>query len=334
MSANVKQMFSVREVPWHREGEVVAEYPGSWAEARKLAGLDWNPVKQAVYKLVGIDPTGQPIYEQIPGFQEIARSDNMQTIFVTQDSYPLITHDDFGEIFEAVLQTNKDSMKVETGGVLEDSRKVWMLVSLKETFKVKGDKSPHQPFVAITARHDARGAVTARATAIRIVCANTFRASEMEGERTGYTYSFPHRGKEGSWRNRLDDAREAVMGIRKEIREYIDMMEGLYGIKVTPAQTEAFLTAFIPAPPKGLTTDRVAKNIDEARQSIRTILTSPTIDGSGIAGTVGGLVQAAGEYADHVRRAQSWETKINRTIIRPEPLKARALTMAMEAAKA
>src|SRR5215472_5475618 len=43
MPANVESMFSVREMPWHREGTVLADYPGDRDEARKLAGLDWDP---------------------------------------------------------------------------------------------------------------------------------------------------------------------------------------------------------------------------------------------------------------------------------------------------
>jgi len=49
-----------------------------------------------------------------------------------------------------------------------------------------------------------------------------------------------------------------------------------------------------------------------------------------IAGTPYGLVQAAGEYLDHVRNARSWETRLNRTLIRPEPLKHRALSLVRE----
>jgi hypothetical protein len=43
MPANVESMFSVRQMPWHREGTILADYPGSWAYARVLAGLDWDP---------------------------------------------------------------------------------------------------------------------------------------------------------------------------------------------------------------------------------------------------------------------------------------------------
>jgi phage/plasmid-like protein (TIGR03299 family) len=331
MPANVDQMFSVRQTPWHREGEVLDDYPQTWDEARIAAGLDWEPISAPVFALDGITPEGQPIYRQIDGYQQVARSDNAATLALTADSYPIIGHAEFGEIFEAILETNRDVLKVETGGVLEGGRKVWMLVRLDEPFEVPGDRSLVMPYMAITARHDAKGAVVLRSTMIRIVCANTFRASELEGERTGLTFSFIHRG---DWRDHKDQAREAVRGVRREAREYVDLMGRLTGVKITPYQEEQFVTEFIPAPPNGIMTDRVAKNIETARTAVRGILASETIDGSGIRGTAAGLVQAAGEYLDHARAAQSWETKVKRTLIRPEPLKERATKLALEVANA
>ena len=75
-------------------------------------------------------------------------------------------------------------------------------------------------------------------------------------------------------------------------------------------------------------TDRVARNVEEARAALRMILDSKTTQQ--VSGTAYGLVQAAGEYLDHVRNARSWETKLNRTLIRPEPLKHRALSLIRE----
>ena len=43
MPANVESMFSVRQMPWHREGDILEDYPGTWAEARVLAGLVARP---------------------------------------------------------------------------------------------------------------------------------------------------------------------------------------------------------------------------------------------------------------------------------------------------
>ena len=58
MPANVESMFSVRQMPWHREGTVLADYPGDWDTARQLAGLDWDPVSTDIYAVSGINPDG------------------------------------------------------------------------------------------------------------------------------------------------------------------------------------------------------------------------------------------------------------------------------------
>ena len=51
MSQLVEQMFSVRQMPWHGTNTTILdEYPGSWAEARKFAGLEWEPIEQDVYR--------------------------------------------------------------------------------------------------------------------------------------------------------------------------------------------------------------------------------------------------------------------------------------------
>jgi len=119
-----------------------------------------------------------------------------------------------------------------------------------------------------------------------------------------------------------------VTGAQAEMRRYSDLARELLAIPVSPAQRELFITEFIPKPPEGLITDRVARNVDEARKALRLLFDSATNEQ--IAGTAYGLVQAAGEYLDHVRTARSWETRLNRTLIRPEPLKHRALSLARE----
>jgi phage/plasmid-like protein (TIGR03299 family) len=204
-------------------------------------------------------------------------------------------------------------------------RSVWCLALLDEPIALPGDTSPTLPYLAITNRHDGTAACALRATAVRIVCANTFRAAELEGERTGATFSFIHKS---SWRNRIDEARQAVTGARTEMRRYTELARDLLAIPVTTRQRELFITEFIPMPPAGLVTDRVARNVDEARNALRLLFDSTT--NQQIAGTAYGLVQAAGEYLDHVRTARSWETRLNRTLIRAEPLKHRALTLVRE----
>jgi phage/plasmid-like protein (TIGR03299 family) len=324
MPANVESMFSVRAMPWHRGGEVPQEYPGNWAQARTLAGLDWDPITEAVYELRGVDEHGQPVYAPIEGWKRIARSDTGTTLWLSRDSYTVIDHQEMGEIVQAVLA--QPHVKWETGGVLDEGRAVWCLACLDEPIELPGDTGTlTMPYMALTNRHGQPGACVLRATAVRIVCANTFRAAELEGERSGATFAFAHRS---NWRSRLDEAREAVTGVRREMHAYRQLAQQLLGLRISDGQRERFITEFVPMPPQGLVSDRVVHNVQEARHAIRTILASPTA--APVADTAYGLVQAAGEYLDHVRRARSWETRLGRTLIRPEPLKAKALTLVRE----
>lgn len=323
MPANIESMFSVRQMPWHREGTVLADYPGDWDQARKLAGLDWDPVTTEVYAVTGINADGSTHYEPITGWKSIARSDTGAVLSLNRDTYTVIDHGEMGEIVEAVLA--QPNVRWETAGVLDEGRSVWCVALLDEPITLPGDDSPTLPYLAITNRHDGTGACALRATAVRIVCANTFRAAELEGERTGATFSFIHKS---SWRSRIEEARRAVTGAQAEMRRYSDLARDLLAIRVSPAQRELFITQFIPKPPEGLITDRVARNVEEARKALRLLFDSATNEQ--IAGTAYGLVQAAGEYLDHVRTARSWETRLNRTLIRPEPLKHRALSLARE----
>jgi phage/plasmid-like protein (TIGR03299 family) len=323
MPANVESMFSVRQMPWHREGTILDDYPGDWDQARKLAGLDWDPITTEVYALADLNADGTPRYEPIDGWKCIARSDDGTVLSLNRDTYTVINHSEMGEIVEAVLA--QPNVKWETAGVLDGGRAVWCLALLDEPVSLPGDDSPTMPYLAITNRHDGTGSCALRATAIRIVCANTFRAAELEGERTGATFSFIHKS---SWRNRIDEARQAVTGARTEMRRYTELAQQLLDVSVTPRQRELFVTEFIPMPPQGLITDRVARNVEEARNALRLLFQSTTNEQ--IAGTAYGLVQAAGEYLDHVRAARSWETRLNRTLMRPEPLKHRALSLVRE----
>lgn len=325
MPANVESMFSVREMPWHREGTILQDYPGSWDEARILAGLDWDPVARPVYAQMDTinAQLGSPDFEPISGWNAITRSDTGAVLSIRPDSYTVIDHGEMGAIVEAVLA--QPGIKWETAGSLAGGKAVWCLAMLDEPIQLPGDTSVTMPYLGITNRHDGTASCAVRATAIRIVCANTFSAAELEGERTGTTYSFAHRK---NWRDHIAEAREAVTGARQEMKAYAELAADLLGTRVTPGQRELFVRLFIPEPPETMITDRVVRNIEHARQAVRGILASETTEE--VSGTAYGLVQAAGEYLDHVRKARSWETRLNRTLIRPEPLKARALTLARE----
>lgn len=333
--------FSVRQPMWHGLGNVPSDYPGSWDEARHLAGLDFEPIKVPTYEYRGIDCAGNVAHAPADGVigdyfededrQRVVRSDTGATLAIANGTYELISHAEMGSVVEAIL--DQPNVKYETAGVLEGGRAVWALALLDEPVQLSGrcaeDVSLTLPYVALLNRHDGGAAFRVASTSVRIVCANTWRASEIEAEQTGTGYSFRHTR---NWRDKIDEAREVITGVRRDFRAYCETATELLGIHISPAQSDLFISEFIPMPPDGLISQRTRANVETARTSMRRILRSATTQP--VAHTAFGLVQAAGEYLDHVRRFRTAETKMNRSLLTAEPMKAKAVRLAREVANA
>lgn len=331
--------FSVRQPMWHGKGNILTEYPKNWAEARVPAGLEWEPIEVPDYAYRGITVDGSPAYTPEtaiagdffadPEHKRIIRSDTGALLDVTNSSYSLITHEDMGSVVDTVLST--ENVRYETAGSIQGGKGVWALALLDEPVTLKGklaeDNSVTLPFLALLTRHDSGGAFSLTTTAVRVVCANTWKAAEAEGRKNGTTYSFKH---SKNWRDRVEEAKVAITGARADFAKYVEIGEELLGIRITPAQAETFITAYIPSPPAGVISDRVMFNVDQARNHIRACLNSQT--GAAVKHTAYGLVQAAGEYADHIKRANSWETRLGRSVLGMDAAKTRAVKIARQAA--
>ncbi len=327
-------MFSVRETPWHGLGAVLDEYPGSWDEARKIAGLDWEPIESLAYAAVPgfeeIDGVVQPVtkYEPIPGFKVLARSDNAKVLHVPQDSYTVFPNSEMGPLVEAILQQSGGKYMYETAGSLDEGRKVWVLIRAAEPFQVPGDpRGAVYPYVGLQNSHDGSGALRAQRLRIRIVCRNTSHAADIDAGNSGLEYVFKHTSK---IMDRVDAAKQVLAGMAKDEALALEWARDLMSLPVSLAGRRAFIEAFVPMPTGEIITERVRKNIDTARKQVESYLTSTTCEG--IANNAYGLVQAAIEYADHGRRSRNAESKFSRCVLRPEPMKRVAEKLAREAA--
>lgn len=332
MPAEFESGFFVREPAWHGQGTVLEDYPGNWADAAKAAGLDWEPVRDPVFTrdLIGIGADGEPVYEYVEDTEHvmIRRSDTMARLDVRNASYETIPNGAMGEMVEAILGADSQ-VRYDTAGALYGGRRVWALAEIGDPVRIGADPSYTRKYLALLNSHDGSNALQAIATNVRIVCANTWHAADMDGARSGHNFKFHHTK---NWRERLDDARDALAFGRKQSEQIAAELAELTTIRVTRAQTEVFVNEFVPMPPAQIISDRVIRNIETARGAVRTILSSPTCEG--IAGTAYGLVQAAGEYLDHVRTYKTASSYVNRTLLAPEPMKAKAIKLALAAAKA
>jgi phage/plasmid-like protein (TIGR03299 family) len=331
MSHLLDSMFSVRQMPWHGLGTILDTYPANWDEARKLAGLDWEPIATPVYDkdlVMAEDGSITEVYREIPGFASVKRSDNGKILYVPQSTYTIFPNADLGPLVEAVLNQGGGKYEYETAGSLDDGKKVWALIRAAEPFEVPGDPNGAVlPYVAIQNNHDGMGSLRVQRLRTRIVCANTSHAADLEAERHGVQFVFRH---SKNMMDRVDFAKQVLAGMSADQVAAREWAADLISVKVTEAGKRAFVESFIPMPVADMVTDRVANNVEAARKAVYGFLASPTCEG--INDTAYGLVQAAVEYLDHGRASRNAGSKFSRCVLSPEPMKRRAEFLAREAA--
>jgi phage/plasmid-like protein (TIGR03299 family) len=298
---------------WHGEGLVLDDWPKDWQDAREKAGLLWEPEIVPMFQKIGVE------FVEVPDFRISRRDDTHQPLGPVTDTFALVYNRQMGEIVEAILG---EGAKFETAGSLKNGAHVWCLVYLDEPMTVAGDDTPTYPFLAVQNAHDGSGSCSAMPTEVRIVCWNTYSLASLLGDRDGTKFTFRHTGNVSA---RIEDAKAAMSQLRGESAQWNEIAESLQKIRISDEQLLEFSEAFIDYP-LGLVSDRVKENVEKSRRMVRWIF-DESVTCEGHRGTGLGLLDAAVEYADHVRGFRSSDTYLGRTMLRPEPLKAKALTL-------
>lgn len=344
--------FSVREPMWHGKGTVLEDYPEDWDDARRAAGLMWEPQPEPVYTArqltlaqaqdltdegVTVHRVDQPSYNDPEArflhvvkearFQAISRDDTGEILGVPTSGYQVVTHAQMGEVIEAVLESD-GNVKFETAGSCRGGRQVWALAYLDEPFQIGGDDSPSYPFLSFLNAHDGSAACKLVMTDVRVVCWNTWNAAAAQGERSGAQYVFKHVGDVAQ---HIQNAKDALRKIREDSQATRALFEALAKVPVDDTQVKTFTQLFLPSPrDRGdFCSDQVASNIAKSRAAFEKIY-NESVTTDAIRGNAYGLLQASTEYLDHVRGFRNPDTYMGRTLLRPEPLKAQALQLVSE----
>lgn len=311
--------FCVRERSWHGLENLLEFAPESIADARRLAGLEWEPEYCPVYNEIG---------NEIEGYKGIRRNDNQFYLNIARDTYEMISNQ---ETFEIVWSVMQQGAYLDTAGSVRDGRQVWALAHLDEPIVIPGDRSLSYPYLVMLTSHDGTAACKVLPTTIRVVCWNTFQMALRQGDSTGVQFSFRHTKRV---KDRIAEAKKVIEGTKNFAERWKEDAEALITMKVSTAKAKQFVLEFFPAPPAHLAmSDRQVDNLTMNRATLQHLIeNSVTLDG--IRDSAYGLVQAAGEYLDHLRGGRGGrDAYISRTLLRAEPEKARALKIAVALAK-
>ena len=321
--------FVVRQPAWHGLATVLDDYPRSIEQARKDAGLTWEPELVPVYQkrdeIIGVGVDGEFVFDEqfveIPNARIMQRNDTRAVIgHGMSDRYTPITNAEMFSVLEVLVD---QGLKIETAGSIKGGAQVWALAYLDQPYTLPGDDSESFPYLAVVNSHDGKSSMRAMATQVRIVCWNTVQAAFMDSSRSGMFYDFRHKG---GVQERIAEAKQAIAGVTQDRDDWIALANRLLGLRVTDQSYAAFVTEFLPEPPPGIASDRVRDNVDAARKTFRVLYQGE--QNAAVSGSALALVNTAVEYLDHARGYRNSDTYLGRTILKPEPLKAKAVKIA------
>lgn len=347
------QSFTVREPAWWDTSReyVLQEYPGR-EQAMELAGHNWDVIELPSYTAIpGVESPVAMSREEIEakGFVSFGngwlrkderyvshvRSDNLVELFKATSTFERIHNSVAYDVAEILFE---EGYCYETAGSMDEGRQNYLTLLLNEPITIPGDDSPALPFGALSWAHDGSASLKVRTGTIRQVCQNTVAASEAEGDRLGTQFVFRHTK---NVMERIEEAKKVVRGAREDVEVYVEAMQALAEIQVTPDQRELFVSRIIgdaqkdggvPLSLRPDTSSRVKTNIEAERMKVLPLFMGPTIpEAHRLTGY--GLFQAGVEYFDHLRAYRSKDSYVKRTLLTNNPAKAQLAQTVREVAQ-
>lgn len=250
MSDYVENMFSVKEVPWHKKGAILDD-PPSTEEAVKLAGCDDEielcPID--VKKEVFVNGINQVTLLDGGRFRAICRiKDGYPSDvygIVTSDYKPFQNRDAF-RWFDRFIDSGQAVL--ETAGSLKSGRVVWILARIGKDIEVGMHKSGKQdlvrPYILLNVDHGGKNSIRANFTPVRVVCWNTLSMANSD-----QAVTVVHRGDVASKIDNvgidfhafltkyhlIGQAYQVMDSVRSEVGQVHEFVERVFPLAKTPA---------------------------------------------------------------------------------------------------
>lgn len=299
MAHMVENMVSLRKMPWHGLGTVVSEEL-TLTEALQKSGMDYEVEKVPLFG---------PDDQEVEGVYGLRRSDTLGIIGTCKDRYKIFQN---AKGFEFMSSLRRDGdITWETAGVLDGGRTVWILARLGRPQTVAGDAI--EPYVLFYNHAANNGVAGVKNSQTRVVCANTLAISMRESQSAGSHLRIPH---VGDLTARLNAARVALGLISEQQETMIEFGKATSRIALTDEMLGKFMESILPMPEAPgadelaplsqeerasaeATLERRVTRAKNRRESLESLLWSPTNQTEASKGTLWGAYNAAVEWADH-----------------------------------
>lgn len=227
------QMFSVRETPWHKLGNIVEEAPTA-AEAIKLAGLNWNIKENPIAHLESLDMKANIKYVNIPKHKALVRDSDGSILAVMKNSYTVLQNQEAFNFFNPFVQAEQASF--ETAGSLKGGRIIWAMAKLNKAPIEVGKGDEVNKYLLLSNSHDGSISVRVGFTPVRVVCQNTLTLASNHS--SSQIIKLRH---SKSVKDRLDNVQEMVNAIDSQFEATAEQYKYLSSKVINKEQFEQFV---------------------------------------------------------------------------------------------
>lgn len=168
MPAEVENMFSVKERPWHGLGTIVMEAP-TIEEGIKLAGLDWDVSLRDIIT----NDSDKVVFDKR---KMVVREDNKTALGIVGAQYKPLQNKEAFNFFEPFIENGMASL--ETAGSLFNGSRVFILAKINSEDMHITDDDVVEKYILLSNSHDGSQCLRIGYTPIRVVCNNTLTAAE------------------------------------------------------------------------------------------------------------------------------------------------------------
>lgn len=215
------------DIPWHRHNCHPLPFDADWKTALTMSGADWTVEKRQAFYL-----SDSGMYLPIPDQFTLTRSDTGAVLgdgigrgATVGSKFRPLQNSDMYQLASTIRDVSGNAAGFETAGVLEDGRKVWVLLQLAgdDAIRTRTGEDRQQLYLLIFNAHDGSNCVTTRACRTRVVCRNTSRVAlseKMPEFKNRHTGDVAGRVKDAA--TVLSQLATAVNGDREELQALAD----------------------------------------------------------------------------------------------------------------
>lgn len=212
---------------WHGLGIEIPE--GLTAEDGFVKiGLGWRTTLAPVFaRIEGMGENGPTTKDvEIPEKRAHFRTDTGELLGVVSNDYRSVENMDLARFADALADSDKGKVTVETAGSLHSGRRVFACVKLPEIVRATAEDTMEQ-YILVSNGHGGFASFSCYPTSVRVVCANTLRWSEADVSKG---LRFFHLG---SMDDKLKNAKTALGIARKETEMFQQQVTALVGLNLT-----------------------------------------------------------------------------------------------------